>query len=328
MEPVRFDQMRRGCWDPDGPGGRHGPGRHLGVGQLPVSQITGFCGAVYSALLRPGARPGVRAGLERLVLRGVVLGPSRTGSCRWASPTWPTPSWPRPRSAATPTRGFVAVSLPEQPHRLGYPSLHSGWWDPVLAACVETGTVVCLHVGSSGMMDMAARRPAGRGGGHAVLVAVAAPRASTGCGRACALRFPDLRIAMSEGGIGWVPMLADRLDYIHDWSGHGRAGLAVDRADADRGAAAQLLVLLARRSVDLADPRPHRRRPHHGRGRLPPRRLDLARHPALPGRAAGRPAGRRAAPGPPRERGGAVPPSAPTRPDAPRRARRPDRTIT
>ena len=27
---------------------------------------------------------------------------------------------------------------------------------------------------------------------------------------------------MSEGGIGWVPMLADRLDYIHDWSGHGR----------------------------------------------------------------------------------------------------------
>ena len=36
------------------------------------------------------------------------------------------------------------------------------------------------------------------------------------------LRFPELRIAMSEGGIGWVPMLADRLDYVHGWSGHGR----------------------------------------------------------------------------------------------------------
>ena len=56
-------------------------------------------------------------------------------------------------------RGFVAVSLPEQPHRLGYPSLHSGWWDPVLAACVDTGTVVCLHVGSSGMMDLALDGP-------------------------------------------------------------------------------------------------------------------------------------------------------------------------
>jgi hypothetical protein len=36
------------------------------------------------------------------------------------------------------------------------------------------------------------------------------------------LRHPELRICMSEGGIGWVPMLADRLDYIHGVSGHGR----------------------------------------------------------------------------------------------------------
>jgi predicted TIM-barrel fold metal-dependent hydrolase len=56
-------------------------------------------------------------------------------------------------------RGFVAVSLPEQPHRLGYPSLHSGWWDPVLTACEETATVICLHVGSSGMMDQALDGP-------------------------------------------------------------------------------------------------------------------------------------------------------------------------
>jgi len=27
---------------------------------------------------------------------------------------------------------------------------------------------------------------------------------------------------MAEGGLGWVPMLADRLDYIVDTSGHGR----------------------------------------------------------------------------------------------------------
>ena len=119
-------------------------------------------------------------------------------------------------------RGFAAVSLPEQPHRLGYPSIHSGWWDPVLAACEETGTVVCLHVGSSGMMDLALDGP---------LVEVAATLFSSLSLTACVdwlwsgacLRFPELRIAMSEGGLGWVPLLADRLDYIHGWSGHGRA---------------------------------------------------------------------------------------------------------
>ena len=33
--------------------------------------------------------------------------------------------------------------------------------------------------------------------------------------------FPNLKIAMSEGGIGWVAMLLDRLDNIIDRSGYG-----------------------------------------------------------------------------------------------------------
>ena len=32
-------------------------------------------------------------------------------------------------------RGFRAVTLPEQPHRIGMPSIFSGWWDPIIAAC-------------------------------------------------------------------------------------------------------------------------------------------------------------------------------------------------
>jgi predicted TIM-barrel fold metal-dependent hydrolase len=34
-------------------------------------------------------------------------------------------------------------------------------------------------------------------------------------------RHPDLKIAMSEGGIGWVAMLHDRLENIVDRSGYG-----------------------------------------------------------------------------------------------------------
>ncbi len=36
-----------------------------------------------------------------------------------------------------------------------------------------------------------------------------------------AVEYPDLKIAMSEGGIGWVAMLLDRLDNIVDRSGYG-----------------------------------------------------------------------------------------------------------
>jgi predicted TIM-barrel fold metal-dependent hydrolase len=35
------------------------------------------------------------------------------------------------------------------------------------------------------------------------------------------LRFPDLAVAMSEGGIGWVPMLIDRVDYVLSHSASG-----------------------------------------------------------------------------------------------------------
>jgi len=35
-------------------------------------------------------------------------------------------------------RGFTAVTFSEAPHMLGLPSLHSGHWDPLMAACEET----------------------------------------------------------------------------------------------------------------------------------------------------------------------------------------------
>ena len=42
--------------------------------------------------------------------------------------------------------------------------------------------------------------------------------------------LPDIKIAMSEGGIGWVAMLLDRLDNIVDRSGYGRDYDARDSA--------------------------------------------------------------------------------------------------
>ena len=109
-------------------------------------------------------------------------------------------------------RGFRAVSFSENPHKLGLPSIYQTHWDPFLAACEETGTVVNLHVGSSSETlvpgpDSGATLP--------VLFPVNALAACVDWLYAgVPLRFPKIKIALSEGGIGWVPMMIDKLRYM------------------------------------------------------------------------------------------------------------------
>jgi predicted TIM-barrel fold metal-dependent hydrolase len=221
MEPLRFDQMRPGCYDPAARVVDMDLGGIWASVNFP-SQITGFCGSVYSACSDPELGVAcVQAFNDWYLEEWVQAFPGRfvpMGITYLADPGQGAAEIRRNAE-----RGVVAVSLPEQPHRLGYPSLHSGWWDPVLQACAETGTVVCLHVGSSGMMDMALDGP---------LVQLGATLFSSMSYNACvdwvwsgvAVRYPELRIAMSEGGIGWVPMLADRLDFMCGGAGHGIDG--------------------------------------------------------------------------------------------------------
>jgi predicted TIM-barrel fold metal-dependent hydrolase len=115
------------------------------------------------------------------------------------------------------------VTFPERPHEIGLPSLWDrSHWDPIMEAVVETDSVVSLHVGSSGLTPA----PPGAGMDALQLGATLFGQLSlTACAEwlwsGYAERLPTLKIAMSEGGIGWVAMLLDRLDNIVDRSGYG-----------------------------------------------------------------------------------------------------------
>lgn len=220
LEPFRFDEMRPGCYDVTA---RVADMDLAGVWasmNFP-SMITGFCGRIFfNATNRQLGLACIRAWNDWLYEEWYSTYPERIvplGITYLADPALAVAEIER--NAA---RGFRSVSLPERPHAIGLPSLWD-WehWDPIIEACTSTDTVISLHVGSSGIYD---RPPGVTGSG---LGATLFGQLSLG---ACAewlwselpVRHPQARIAMSEGGIGWVAMLLDRLDNVVDRSGYGQ----------------------------------------------------------------------------------------------------------
>ncbi len=108
-------------------------------------------------------------------------------------------------------RGFRSVSFSENPEGLGLPGIYTDYWDPFFAACEQTGTVVNLHVGSSGsIIRPSTASPADV---TVALFPLNSVQASVDwVFSKIPLRFPELRIVLSESGVSWVPMVIERLN--------------------------------------------------------------------------------------------------------------------
>ncbi|MDD2858228.1 MAG: amidohydrolase family protein [Candidatus Nanopelagicales bacterium] len=124
--------------------------------------------------------------------------------------------------------GCRSVSLPETPYGIGEPEFRSGHWDPVFKAMVDTNMVVSLHIGGGFNLIQRPTVPNFLDPSSflvddlVILAALISTLTATDMMLSGVLkRFPDLRIAMSEGGLGWVPPWLDRMDrhmVNHSWT--------------------------------------------------------------------------------------------------------------
>ena len=112
-------------------------------------------------------------------------------------------------------RGVRAVAFSELPAYLGLPSIHDRdrHWDPFLRACDETGTVICIHIGSgSNRTTTSTDMPVGVG---LALMTVNAQLSLTDWLLSDnLLRFPNIKVAYSEGQIGWMPYVIEQADRV------------------------------------------------------------------------------------------------------------------
>jgi predicted TIM-barrel fold metal-dependent hydrolase len=124
-------------------------------------------------------------------------------------------------------KGSHAIAFSECPPYLGLPSIHSGAWDPLWQACVDTDTTVNMHIGSSSRMPSTSM--------DAPIMVGAALQAQNSSSSlvdwlasGVLVRYPALRIIFSEGQVGWMPYYLERLDSVWD------RGARYDRAMTDR----------------------------------------------------------------------------------------------
>jgi predicted TIM-barrel fold metal-dependent hydrolase len=122
----------------------------------------------------------------------------------------------------TAAKGAHAVTFSENPSKLGWPSLHSDHWDPLWKACSDEGVVACMHIGSSSQMVVTS--PDAPIDCLITLTPLNIVQAATDLIWSSVFRrFPDVRVALSEGGIGWIPYFLERIDYQykqhHTWTG-------------------------------------------------------------------------------------------------------------
>ena len=110
-------------------------------------------------------------------------------------------------------KGSYAIAFSENPFRLGLPSLYTGEWDVMFAACEESNTTIAMHIGSSSAMPTTAD--------DAPLATSMSLYAQNAQGSLCdwvfsgtLARFPDIKLAYAESQVGWMPFQLERMDSV------------------------------------------------------------------------------------------------------------------
>ncbi len=219
VEPTAWDEMRPGCYDV------HERVKDMNAAGVLASMnfpsFPGFSGRLFSA--HPDkelALALIRAYNDFVIDEWCGQYPDRF------IPMAMAPLWDAEAAAAEVRRvaakGCHSLSFTENPLPLGFPSYHDESWDPLWTAVCDTGTVVSVHLGSSGQLVVTAPdAPVD------VMITLQPMNISTAAADILWSRvlkqFPAIRFALTEGGTGWIPYFLDRIDRTYDmhraWTG-------------------------------------------------------------------------------------------------------------
>jgi len=208
-EPTSFEHLRKGCYDIHA---RIDDMNANGVlGSINFPQFPGFAGMRLINQSDKGlALATVRAYNDWHIHEWAGPYPERI------MPLAILPLWDMDLTIAELNRcaklGVHAISFSDNPALVGLPSVHSPYWEPLWSACEDLEIVICAHIGTGAQAAHASDL-------SPIISWITAMPMSISNSAADWLfasfwkRHPKLRIALSEGSIGWIPYFLERAEY-------------------------------------------------------------------------------------------------------------------
>lgn len=216
MEPTAFAEMRKGCYDVHA---RIDDMNANGVlASLCFPTFPHFAGErFFETKDREVALAAIRAYNDWHILDWSGAYPGRF------IPLALLPIWDMNRTVEEVKRvvalGCHAVSFPDNPALVGFPSIHSEYWEPLWKVCNDNRVVLNCHIGTGSKAAHASDLSPIDAWITSMPISIANSAADWTFASFWA-RYPDLKMALSEGGIGWIPYFLERADFTYE---HHRA---------------------------------------------------------------------------------------------------------
>lgn len=212
MEPTSFEQLRKGVYDV-----------HARIDDMDVNGV--------AASLNFGSAVGFDGGrFHRAPDKTLALAHLRAYN-DWHIDEWCgaypgrfipcaiLPTWNMEATIAEikriSSKGCTTVSINENPTAQGLPSIHNDYWTPFWKAINDHDITICLHIGAGNPAPHASMETPIEAWISTMPISIAVGAADWLQLKALQ-DYPNMRIALSEGSIGWVPYFLERADFSNE----------------------------------------------------------------------------------------------------------------
>ena len=209
MEPTALEQLRDGVYDV-----------HARIGDMDVNGIAASLnfgsvfdfagGRLHKVPDKALAKTHMSAYNDWHIDEWCGAYPGRFIPCA-ILPTWDMDATVAEMKRIT-DKGCHTVSVNENPTVNGQPSIHNEYWKPFFKAVDELDMTICLHIGGGNPSPHASMETPIEAWISTMPMTIAVGAADW-LQLEALQQYPNLRIALSEGSIGWVPYFMERADF-------------------------------------------------------------------------------------------------------------------